>query len=78
MAFHDIIVIGASAGGVSVLSQMARNLPAGFPASVWPPPDWPPSWYAWCNNPPRKPGADARQPESGRPLRGTGAAGRAV
>ena len=35
MAFHDIIVIGASAGGVDVLSQMARGLPAGFPASIF-------------------------------------------
>lgn len=35
MAFHDIIVIGASAGGVDVLAQLARHLPAGFPASIF-------------------------------------------
>jgi two-component system chemotaxis response regulator CheB len=34
MANHDIIVIGASAGGIKVLSQLARGLPAGLPASI--------------------------------------------
>jgi two-component system chemotaxis response regulator CheB len=32
---HDIIVLGASAGGVEVLSQLARGLPAGLPASLF-------------------------------------------
>jgi two-component system chemotaxis response regulator CheB len=35
MAGHDIIVIGASAGGVKVLSQLARGLPPGLPASIF-------------------------------------------
>ena len=35
MATHDIIVIGTSAGGVDVLSHMARGLPAGLPASIF-------------------------------------------
>jgi two-component system chemotaxis response regulator CheB len=35
MARRDIIVIGTSTGGVEALSQMARGLPAGFPASVF-------------------------------------------
>jgi two-component system chemotaxis response regulator CheB len=32
---RDIIVIGASAGGVEVLVEIARHLPIGFPASVF-------------------------------------------
>lgn len=35
MAGHDIIVIGASAGGVKVLSQLARGLPAALPAAIF-------------------------------------------
>jgi two-component system chemotaxis response regulator CheB len=35
MARRDIIVIGTSAGGVEALSEMARGLPSGFPASVF-------------------------------------------
>jgi two-component system chemotaxis response regulator CheB len=35
MRFHDIIVIGTSAGGVDVLSHLVRALPAGFPASLF-------------------------------------------
>jgi two-component system, chemotaxis family, protein-glutamate methylesterase/glutaminase len=34
MAVRDIIVIGASAGGVEVLSQLVRGLPPGFPAAL--------------------------------------------
>jgi two-component system chemotaxis response regulator CheB len=35
MAGHDVIVVGASAGGVSVLAQMARGLPPGLPAAIF-------------------------------------------
>ena len=35
MAGHDIIVVGTSAGGIEVLCQMVRGLPAGFPASFF-------------------------------------------
>jgi two-component system chemotaxis response regulator CheB len=35
MAGRDIIVIGASAGGVEALSQVVRGLPSGFPASLF-------------------------------------------
>ena len=35
MGGHDIVVVGASAGGVEALSQLARNLPADLPASVF-------------------------------------------
>lgn len=35
MAGHDIIVIGASAGGVEAVSAVARALPAGLPAAVF-------------------------------------------
>jgi two-component system chemotaxis response regulator CheB len=35
MPRRDIIVVGASAGGVEALAQMARGLPPGFPASVF-------------------------------------------
>jgi two-component system chemotaxis response regulator CheB len=35
MAGHDIIVVGASAGGVDALLQVARGLPAGLPAAVF-------------------------------------------
>lgn len=35
MASHDIIVVGASAGGVEALSQMAEKLPPGLPASLF-------------------------------------------
>jgi two-component system, chemotaxis family, protein-glutamate methylesterase/glutaminase len=34
-ATHDIIVIGASAGGVEVLTTLFRSLPAEFPASLF-------------------------------------------
>jgi hypothetical protein len=36
MAFHDIIVIGGSAGGVEVLMELARGLPSGLPTAVSP------------------------------------------
>src|SRR4051812_41366944 len=32
---HDIIAIGASAGGIEVLLQMVQQLPADLPASVF-------------------------------------------
>jgi two-component system chemotaxis response regulator CheB len=35
MSGHDIIVIGASAGGVDALRQIARELPADLPAAVF-------------------------------------------
>ncbi len=35
MAGHDIIVIGASAGGIEVLCQMVRRLPPGLPATLF-------------------------------------------
>jgi two-component system chemotaxis response regulator CheB len=35
MAHHDIIVIGASSGGVEVLAQLAQGLPKGLPAAIF-------------------------------------------
>ena len=35
MPARDIIVVGASTGGVEALTQMVRGLPAGLPASVF-------------------------------------------
>ena len=35
MPNRDIIVIGASAGGVAALKNVVRGLPAGFPASIF-------------------------------------------
>jgi two-component system chemotaxis response regulator CheB len=35
MPGHDIVVIGASAGGVETLSRVVSGLPAGFPAAVF-------------------------------------------
>src|SRR5262245_31101046 len=35
MAGRDIIVVGASAGGIDVLARLAAGLPAGFPASIF-------------------------------------------
>src|SRR5579883_662312 len=35
MATHDIIVIGASAGGVEVLRKLVAGLPASLPAAVF-------------------------------------------
>ncbi len=35
MTYHDIVVIGASAGGVEVLTRLVRGLPAGLPASLF-------------------------------------------
>src|SRR4051812_25333440 len=35
MPGHDIIVIGASAGGVEALTQLVRTLPPDLPASVF-------------------------------------------
>src|SRR5947209_7433882 len=35
MVGHDIIVVGASAGGVDVLAHVARGLPAGLPAAIF-------------------------------------------
>src|SRR5262245_65524867 len=34
-AGHDIVVIGASAGGNSVLIELAKQLPLDFPAAVF-------------------------------------------
>ena len=35
MALHDIIVVGASAGGVEALVELARGLPEDFPAAIF-------------------------------------------
>jgi two-component system chemotaxis response regulator CheB len=35
MAGHDILVLGASAGGVEALTEVIRGLPADFPAAVF-------------------------------------------
>src|SRR5215211_7496524 len=35
MAGHDIIVIGASAGGVEALSELVKGLPEDLPAAVF-------------------------------------------
>ena len=35
MATRDIIVIGASAGGVQALSELVEDLPADLPAAVF-------------------------------------------
>ncbi len=35
MAYRDIIVIGASSGGLEVLSELVHGLPPGFPAAVF-------------------------------------------
>ncbi len=35
MPGHDIVVIGASAGGVEALSKLVHRLPAGLPASIF-------------------------------------------
>ncbi len=35
MATRDIVVIGASAGGIEALSRLLAGVPAGFPASVF-------------------------------------------
>jgi two-component system chemotaxis response regulator CheB len=35
MPGRDIVVIGTSAGGVQVLSELVRGLPAGFPAALF-------------------------------------------
>lgn len=35
MSGHDIIVIGASAGGVETLTQLVRDLPADLPAAIF-------------------------------------------
>lgn len=35
MAHHDIVVIGASAGGVEALMRLVRDLPPGLPASLF-------------------------------------------
>ena len=34
MPEHDVIVIGASAGGVPTLRKLVRDLPARFPAAL--------------------------------------------
>ena len=35
MAQHDIVVFGASAGGVEALTRMVRDLPPGLPANLF-------------------------------------------
>src|SRR3954465_11405781 len=42
---RDVIVIGASAGGVEALTEIVRALPPGFPAAV----------FVVCHFPPRAP-----------------------
>src|SRR4051794_37417040 len=32
---HDIIAVGASAGGIAALTTLVKNLPAGLPASLF-------------------------------------------
>gem|GEM_PF-5602706 len=34
MQYHEVIVIGASAGGIQVLTQVTSRLPASLPAAV--------------------------------------------
>jgi len=34
VAAHDLVVVGASAGGVEALTELVRGLPAGFPAAL--------------------------------------------
>lgn len=43
MAHHDIVVIGASAGGVDALIRLVRDLPPGLPASLFVVCHFPPS-----------------------------------
>jgi two-component system chemotaxis response regulator CheB len=35
MPDHDIVVVGASAGGVEALAELAASLPANLPAAVF-------------------------------------------
>src|SRR5213595_2615555 len=35
MPAHDVIVVGASAGGVEALSRLVRRLPADLPAALF-------------------------------------------
>ena len=35
MPARDIVVIGASAGGIEALRELVRGLPANFPAAVF-------------------------------------------
>nr|MBA2286884.1 chemotaxis protein CheB [Ktedonobacteraceae bacterium] len=35
MSGHDIIVIGASAGGVEALAELVKSLPRSLPASIF-------------------------------------------
>ena len=35
MARHDIIVVGASAGGVDAVQRLARDLPSDLPAALF-------------------------------------------
>ena len=35
MPDHDIVVVGASAGGVEALAELAASLPADLPAAVF-------------------------------------------
>ena len=35
MSGHDIVVIGASAGGVEALSRLVRALPGDLPAAIF-------------------------------------------
>ena len=43
MAGHDIIVLGASAGGVEALASLVKDLPARLPAAL----------FVVCHFPPR-------------------------
>jgi two-component system chemotaxis response regulator CheB len=50
MTGRDIIVVGASAGGVDALAQLVRGLPAGFPASVFVVCHFPSGWRSLLPN----------------------------
>jgi two-component system chemotaxis response regulator CheB len=69
MSGHDIIVIGASAGGVEALTQLAARLPTDLPAAIFVVIHFPPYERSWLPEILRRAGSmPVHEPRDGEPV----------